>query len=66
MSTNSVLWTEGEWCCQLLTGPAGSSRLVVYHIDKPVTAEATVEGLMAKYRAEILRQRVLRGDLRAN
>ena len=66
MATNSVLWTEGEWCCQLRVGPAGSASLVVYHVDKPVTAEATVDGLLAKYRAEILRQRVLRGDLRAS
>jgi hypothetical protein len=64
MSTDSVLWSEGQWRCELRTGPAGSARLAVLHAEKLVTAEATVAGLMAKYRAEILRQRVLRGDLR--
>ena len=64
-STNSVLWTEGDWRCELRAGPAGSGRLVVYKAGLMVTAEATIPGAMAQFRAEILRQRVLRGDLRA-
>ena len=61
---NAVLWTEGQWRCELRVGPAGSARLTVIQGDKIVAAEATFAWLMAKYRAEILRQRVLRGDLK--
>ena len=62
---DSDLWTEGEWRCVLRAGPAGTARLEVYKHDRLITAEATVAGQMANYRAEMLRQRVLRGDLRA-
>ena len=66
MNTNdSALWTEGDWRCELRAGPAGTGRLVVYKSDQVITAEATILGAMAQYRAEILRQRVVRGDLRA-
>jgi hypothetical protein len=59
-----VLWSDGDWRCEVHTG-FGSARLEVYNAGQLVTAEATVAGRMATYRAEILRQRVLRGDLRA-
>jgi hypothetical protein len=61
---DAVLWTQGAWRCVIRAGPAGSARLAVLHGEQLVTAEATVAGLLAKYRAEVLRQRVLRGDLR--
>ena len=44
----------------------GPARGVYYgYGEAPVMAEASVAGRMAEYRAEILRLRVLCGDLRA-
>ena len=60
-----VLWRAGDWRCELHPGVGGAARLEVYYGEAPVMAEASVAGRMAEYRAEILRQRVLRGDLRA-
>ena len=62
---NTVLWHHDDWRCELRIGPAGTARLEVYNADRRITAETTIAGQMATYRAEILRQRVLRGDLRA-
>ena len=50
---------------RLHPGVGGAARLGVYYGEAPVMTEATVAGRMAEYRAEILRQRVLPGDLRA-
>jgi hypothetical protein len=66
MAAKEILWTEGKYRCESQPGPAGTGRLVVYHGDRVVTAEGTIPGPMSTYRAEILRQRVLRGDLRAD
>ena len=62
---NSVLWTEGEdWRCAMKAGPAGTIQLEVYKGGRLIVAEATIDGRSAARRAEILRERVLRGDLR--
>ena len=60
-----ILWREGEFRCEFHAGIAGSSRLIVYFREQPVTAESTPSGQAAYARADILRQRVRRGDLRA-
>jgi hypothetical protein len=59
-----LLWTHEEWRCELHTGPGRSGRLLVFHRSSIVTAENVEEGRPAEHRAEVLRQRVLRGDLR--
>ena len=59
-----VLWNEGEWRCEIHTGALpGAGSFLVYRGDAVVTAESVHTGAMAYARAEILRQRVLRGDL---
>ena len=69
MSRGNLIWLEQHeghhWRCELNPGIAGIERLEVFCDETLVTAEATVAGRLAEYRAEILRQRVLRGDLRA-
>ena len=61
-----ILWTEGDWRCEIHTGAIpGEGRFLVYCGDSVVTAEAVHLGAAAYARAEILRQRVLRGDMRA-
>ena len=60
-----VVWTEGDWRCDLHTGGIpGEGRLVVYRGETVVTAVSVPIGTAAYIRAEILRQRVLRGNLR--
>jgi hypothetical protein len=61
-----VLWRAEDWRCELHRRPDGESRLEVYQGDVLVTAEATQSGHAAQVRADVLRQRVRRGDLRAN
>jgi uncharacterized protein YodC (DUF2158 family) len=61
---NIVIWREGQWRCEFHPGFGGASRLEVYHGEALVTAEASESGEPSLRRAEILRQRVLRGDLR--
>jgi hypothetical protein len=58
-----VLWKEGDWRCEFNPGLAGSGRLEVYQADQLVLTEETLSGPTAIQRAEILRQRLLRGDL---
>jgi hypothetical protein len=61
-----ILWTEGKWRCEIHTGRTpGEGSFLVYCGDVVVTAEAVPLGAAAYARADILRQRVLRGDLRA-
>jgi hypothetical protein len=62
------VWREGEWRCYLQTSDIpGQGRLLVYCGDTVVTAESVPLGSLAPHiRAEILRRRVLRGDLRAD
>jgi hypothetical protein len=61
-----VLWHEGEWRCEIHTGRRpGAGSFLIYWRDRVVTAESVPLGAAAYSRAEILRQRVLRGDLRA-
>lgn len=60
-----VVWREGTWCCEIHRGPAGAARLEIYNGDNLVNAESIPTGPTAMLRAEVLRQRVLRGDLRA-
>lgn len=65
MGSNAiVLWREGEWRCEFHDGFAGTARLEVYHGDVLATAEATPSGNPAHHRADVLRQRVVRGDLK--
>ena len=60
-----VLWTEADdWRCALKPGPAGGSRIEIYKGARLIVAEATVDDRSAAARAEVLRQRVLDGDLR--
>ena len=58
-----ILWNEGDWRCEIQTGDLGVGRFLVYRGDSVVTAESVHIGAAAYARAEILRQRVLRGDL---
>ena len=58
-----VLWNEGAWRCEFHAGVGGLARLVVHHGDRLVSAETAPAGPPAYLRAEVLRQRVLRGDL---
>jgi len=59
-----ILWNEGDWRCEVHTGSMpGQGSFLVYRGDSVVTAELVHLGAMAYARAEILRQRVLRGDL---
>ena len=61
----SVIWTEGNWRCELQTGGLrDEGRILVYLGERIVTAESVHVGTAMHTRAEILRQRVLRGDLR--
>ena len=65
MSTAVVVWTEGEWRCELHTSDIpGEGRILVYRGETVVTAESVPLGTAAYIRAEILRQRLLRGNLR--
>jgi hypothetical protein len=62
-----VLWNEGDWRCEIHTGGMpGEGSFLVYCGDDVVTSESVALGTAAYLRAEILRQRVLRGDLRNN
>lgn len=59
-----VVWTEGEWRCELHPGGIpDQGRLLLYHGETVVTAESVFLDTAAYIRAEILRKRVLRGDL---
>lgn len=59
-----ILWHEGDWRCEIRTGGfPGEGSFLVYRGDSVVTAESVQLGTAAYARAEILRQRVLRGDL---
>jgi hypothetical protein len=58
-----VLWRENDWRCELHSGTPGSCRLLVYRDDVVACAEAIVLGHTAHVRAEVLRRRVLRGNL---
>ena len=59
-----VLWRDGDWRCEFHPGYAGDGRLEVYRGEQIVTAEATLSASVAEHRGEVLRQRLLRGDLR--
>ena len=58
-----VLWSESGWRCVYHPGFAGQGRLEVYRGESLVSAEATPSGLAATQRGEVLRHRVIRGDL---
>jgi hypothetical protein len=59
-----LLWTHFEWRCELHSGIAGQGRLEVYRGDDLKSAESVPTGNAAYLRAEVLRQRAVRGDLR--
>lgn len=59
----AVLWAEGTWRCEYHVGFGGQGRLVVYHGSHLIAAEGTLSGKPAALRGEVLRQRVLRGDI---
>ena len=61
-----VLWVEADWRCEYSPGFAGHGRLVLYQGHSLVAAESTPTGVPAALRGEVLRQRVLRGDVSAN
>jgi hypothetical protein len=59
-----ILWNENDWRCEIHTGGyPGEGSFLVHRGDSVVTAESVHLGAAAYARAEILRQRVLRGDL---
>ena len=58
-----VLWAEAQWRCVYHPGFAGQGRLEVYRGELLVSAESTPSGVAATHRGEVLRQRVIRGDL---
>lgn len=58
-----VIWRHDEWRCECHTGLAGNARLEVYNAAGLAMAETTTSGRAAYLRAEVLRQRLLRGDL---
>ena len=58
-----VIWRHGDWRCECHSGLAGNARLEVYHGVDLAMAETTVSGRSAYLRAEVLRQRLMRGDL---
>jgi hypothetical protein len=59
-----ILWNEGNWRCEMHTsGIPGEGRFLVYYGDSVVTAEAVHLGAAAYARGEVLRQRVVRGDM---
>ena len=59
-----VLWTFGRWQCDYYPAPHNAGRLQVYCGELLVTTESSPPGHAAEQRAEVLRQRVLRGDLK--
>ena len=60
-----ILWNEGDWRCEIHPGRIpGQGSFLVYCGDSIVTAESVHMGAAAYTRAEVLRQRVVRGDLR--
>ena len=60
-----ILWNEGDWRCEVHTGGfPGEGSFLVYRGNSIVTAQSVHLGTAVYARAEILRQRVLRGDLR--
>lgn len=61
-----IVWCEGEWRCDFHPAMAGHARLEIYHRDHLITAETAPSGPPSHLRAEVLRQRVLRGDLRSD
>ena len=61
-----TLWNEGDWRCEIQTGTIpGEGRFLIYCREAIVTHESVNMGTAAYTRAEVLRQRLLRGDLRA-
>jgi hypothetical protein len=61
-----VLWTEADWRCEFHARGGVEGRIDVYRAGQLVTSENTLSAQIAEQRAEVLRQRVLRGDLRAD
>jgi hypothetical protein len=50
-----VLWSEGNWRCEIHTGRMpGAGSFIVYRGDDVVTAESVNTGAMAYARAEVL------------
>ena len=61
-----VLWREDSWRCELDTGGIrGEGRLLVFYDAHIVFAESVHVSASLSAHAEVLRQRVLRRDLRA-
>jgi hypothetical protein len=60
-----IRWNEGDWRCEVHTGGFPGDSFLVYRGDSIVTTESVHLGTAAYSRAETLRQRVLRGDLRS-
>ena len=58
-----TVWCEAGWRCELRVGFRGVSHLFVYCGDVLASAESMPSGASCDLRAEVLRRRVLRGDL---
>ena len=61
-----LIWAEGDWRCELHPRGGGEARLKILHAEEVIAVEPTYTGRLAYARAEILRQRVRRGNLRAD
>lgn len=61
-----ILWREDDWRCEFHPRRRGQPCLDVYLADRLVTSESTDTGESAIMRAEVFRQRVRRGHLRAD
>jgi hypothetical protein len=58
-----IIWSEGEWRCELHPAAAGEARLKIFRGEKLIEVEQTFVGRLAYARAEILRQHALLGNL---
>jgi hypothetical protein len=61
-----VLWTEAGWRCEFYARGGIEGRLDVYLGDQLIASENTLSAHIADRRGEVLRQRVIRGDLSAD
>jgi hypothetical protein len=51
-----ILWTEGDWRCELYPAPGGAAFLKIFRREDLVVVESTFVGGLACKRAEILRK----------
>jgi len=51
-----ILWSEGDWRCELYPAPGGAAFLKIFRGEHLVVVESTFVGGLAFKRAEILRK----------